>query len=375
MNRKLLNNTWIEVDTAALRHNLRCLKKAAGKGTKLLGVVKANAYGHGMVEVARILRREKIDWLGVADVKEGIELRQKGVGGPILVFENILPFSHFINALFRYRLTPTVCSIPLAKSINRVAKRQKRRKKIHLKIDTGMGRLGVGCEDFSNFVKEIKNYPFLDIEGIYTHFPVADTNRAFTRKQVNILKRLKNVLAKEGIVPKYVHAANSMGLVSYHFPELNLARVGLMMYGLHPISTTKRHFPLKPVMAVKSRITFLKEVRTGQSISYGRTFIASRPIRVAVIPLGYNDGYCRLFSNKASVLIHGKRCPVVGRVTMDMTMVDVSKVKGVSLGDEVVICGKQGKSEISVDELARLSGTINYEVVCHFGACLPHVYL
>ena len=245
---------------------------------------------------------------------------------------------------------------------------------IHIKIDTGMGRLGIWHKEALSFVQDIHRLRCLTIDGIYTHFPSADMDRKFTQKQIEQLRDLAEKLNKQGFAVPYIHAANSMGLAAYKTDLLNLARPGLMIYGLYPHLGLKKKINLKPAMSVRSKIIFLKKITRGRSISYARTFIAPHNMTVATIPIGYSDGYSRRFSNKASVLIAGRRCPIVGRVTMDQIVVDVSLVKNVRLEMPVVILGRQAEESITADELASYSETINYEIVCQLGNRLPRVY-
>jgi alanine racemase len=237
-----------------------------------------------------------------------------------------------------------------------------------------MGRLGVWYSEAEEFIQKIRKLSHLVIGGVYTHFPVADTNRAFTQKQIENFQHLVERLQAKGISIPYLHAANSMGLAAYPHHLFNLARPGIMLYGLYPSPKLRPKVILKPVLSVKSRIIFLKRVSRGRGISYGHTFIAPRPMTVATLPIGYSDGYLRCLSNKTQVLINGRRCPVVGRITMDQIMVDVTKLKQLKLGTEVTLLGRQNQEEISADELAQKAGTISYEIVCSLGTRLPKVY-
>ena len=370
--------TWVEVNLAAIRHNVRVLRKLAppsaglaGK-TKILTVIKADAYGHGMIPVAKVLVKEKVDFLGLSNLTEGITLRKAGIKTPILLFETTL--AEQAKDIIDYRLTPTVCTHELAAALNHYAQKRKCVVDIHVKVDTGMGRLGVWHEEALGFIKKLSRLRNLRVQGIYTHFPVADIDRSFTRKQIQQFIMLLQQLNADGWQIPYVHAANSMGLAGYGTHLFNLARPGLMLYGLYPRPELEKKISLRPAMSVHSRIIFLKRIEKGRSISYGRTFIARRPMTVATLPIGYSDGYLRGLSGKAEVLAGGKRCPVLGRVTMDQIVIDVSRVKNPRLGMPVVILGKQGKSEVCAYELAQLAHTINYEIVCSLGGRLPRVY-
>lgn len=383
--------TWAEIDCAALRHNFTVLKNLAQKNyrcqatsderrvtaPKVLAVVKAGAYGHGMIEVAKTLDKAGADVLGVSNVDEGIALRKAGIKKSILLFENPLP--EFASEIVAHKLTPMLCTWELAVALNAAAKRAKRIVEVHIKIDTGMGRMGVWHGEAEKFVRRVSELACLRVCGLATHFPVADTDAAFTRKQIQIFSALVHRLSLTDPRPPtpdprfYIHAANSAGVAFFKAP-FNLVRPGLMLYGLYPNETARRRISLKPVMSVKARVIFVKKIQKGRSVSYGRTFIAKRPMTVATLPIGYSDGYFRRLSNKGMVLIGGQRCSVIGRVTMDQIVVDVSKVKSAKLGAEAVLLGRQGKNEVSAEELAARAGTINYEVVCNLGNRLPRKF-
>lgn len=363
--------TYAEIDLNAIRHNFRVLRKLAGKA-KILTVIKADAYGHGRIPVAKVLLKERVDFIGLSNLTEGIALRKAGIRTPALLFETTLPAQ--AKDIIDYRLTPTVCNLELARALDDYARKRGRVVNIHVKIDTGMGRLGVWHEEALGFVKKLSRLRNVRIQGICTHFPSADTDRAFTRKQIQQLVDFVSQLRENGLTVPYVHAANSMGLAGYKTNILNLARPGLMLYGLYPRPELEKKIKLRPAMSVHSKIIFLKRIKKGRSISYGRTFIAPRPMTVATLPIGYSDGYLRGLSGKADVLVDGQRCPVLGRVTMDQIVVDVSKVKNPRLGMPVVILGRQGKEEVCTYELAQLAHTINYEIACSLGSRLPRVY-
>jgi alanine racemase len=379
--------TWVEIDLSAIKYNLGEIRRLAAKNTflipsrqkfkkfahqEILAVIKSDAYGHGMSEMGCLLEDLGVKYFAVSDVKEGIRLREAGIKKDILLFENALPEN--VSFIGDYHLTPTVCTIELASALNDYAKKIKRRIHIHVEIDTGMGRLGIWHKEAFDFIHRIHQFRYLTIEGIFTHFPSADTDRAFTQQQITLLYQLVLQLDKSGLVVPFIHAANSMGLAGYHTKVLNLVRPGLMLYGLYPKDSLKLNVHLKPAMSVYSRIIFIKEIQKGRSISYNRTFIAKKNMKVATVPIGYNDGYFITLSNQSHVLIGGKRCPVIGRVTMDQILVDVSSIKNVTVGEKVTILGVEDKQSITADELARNAHTINYEIVCSLGNRLPRVY-
>ena len=366
---------WVEIDLKAVKHNYLAIKRFASvhaaKGISILPVVKADAYGHGMLKTAGLLNKLGVKFFGVSDVTEGIELRQSGLKKPILLLESAL--SSCTKEIVDYNLIPTVCMLSLANTLNKYAMSVHKKIDIHVKIDTGMRRLGVWHQEAEEFLAQVSKFSHLKIHGIYTHFPVADTNPVFTKQQIRILSEIVKTLYQKGIRIPYVHAANSMGLV-YKTDLFNLARPGLMLYGLYPSAKLKKKIKLQPVMRVKARILLVKKITRGQGLSYGHTFVARKDTAVATLSIGYSDGYMRGLSNKSSVLVGGQRCPVIGNVTMDQIMVDVSKVKKIEPGMEVTILGKEKGACVSADELAAQAGTINYEIVCSLGNQLPRVY-
>jgi len=392
MNKKFENiepMTWAQVDLRAIKHNFTEIRRLTARNQfqipsrninktnlidpeHILTVVKADAYGHGMIKVSALLDSLGVGYFGVSDVAQGVELRKSGIQRPILLLENAL--ADYAKYIVDYGLIPTVSTHELAQALNQYAKSVDQRVNIHIKIDTGMGRIGVWYKEAAGFIEQVHRFRNLVIHGIYTHFPVADTDKIFTKAQVEKLYNLVLKLDQKGLVIPYIHASNSMGLGGYKTKVLNIFRPGLMLYGQYPAVGLKKDIHLKPALSVHSRIIFIKEIQKGRSISYGRTFIARKSMTVATIPIGYKDGYPRLLSNKASVLIAGQRCPVLGTVTMDQIVVDVSKVKPLHLGMPVVILGRQKDEEITPDELAQYTGTINYEVICMLGNNLPRVY-
>jgi len=356
---------WVDIDLKALRNNFKAIKRFAGKSIGILAVVKADAYGHGLEKVVRVLNREAVEFFGISDINEGIVLRKAGIKKPILMLESILPSQ--AKYLLDFKITPEIGSLEVAQAINRLALKQKKKIAVHIKVDTGMGRLGVCQAHAMDFIKEVSCLKGIIIEGISTHFPVADTNKNFTKNQIKVISHIVSQAKKKISTIKYVHAANSMGFAGFSHKGFNLARTGLMLYGLYPSPKIKKKIKLKPVMSVTSRVCFVKNISKDRGISYGHTFVAPKTMRVATISIGYSNGYFRRFSNQTSVLIKGKRCPILGTVTMDQIMADVSRVKNARIGDEVCILGRQGKEEITADELAWLARTISYEITCQLG--------
>jgi alanine racemase len=371
---------WVEVDIKAIRRNFREIRALARRQldrrvnprVELLTVVKADAYGHGMLEAARAIEKEGGRFFAVSNLEEAVTLRLSGNSHRILLFETTLP--GLAAKIIQHDLTPAVCTLAFARELDRAARKARKKVAVHIKIDTGMGRLGVWHEEASAFIKAIAKLPNLRLEGLMTHFPVADTDRAFTGQQMSWLRDVVADLARVGISFTYLHAANSMGLGAYRNQMFNLARPGLSLYGLYPDKALRKKVRLYSAMSVKSRVLLVKTIHSGQGVSYGHTFQAKKDMPAAVIAVGYSDGYLRAVSNRAHVLINGVACPVRGRVTMDQTVVDISRAGRVRVGDEVVVLGRQGQREITADDLARWAGTINYEIVCNLGNRLPRIY-
>jgi alanine racemase len=358
--------TWVEIDLSAIEHNFRLIRKIVGPKVKILAVVKADAYGHGMLWVAKRLIKLGVDYLGVASIDEGIVLRKAGIQKPVLLFENILP--QFAKKVIEYDLTATVCTDEVAQSLNAYAKSRNKKAKVHIKIDTGMGRLGIWHREALGFIRKINNLPHIRIEGVYTHFPCADSDSDFTQQQISDFKSLIRELEQEDINIPIYHIANSMGNIGYPDSHLDMVRAGLMLYGLYPKDSLKNKIKLRPALSLKSKIIFLKKASCGRSISYGRTFVCPKETMIATVPVGYKDGYLRNLSNRAQVLYKGRRYPVVGRVCMDQLMVDLGVKAKAKVGDVVTLAGIERGEEVSLEELARLAKTINYEIACLLGS-------
>jgi alanine racemase len=366
--------TWADVDLKALEHNYIQVKRLAGKDVQMMAVVKANAYGHGTVEVSQVLEEMGVNYLGVATTDEAVRLRDHGIKTPILILGSVLPEE--VKIAKDRDITLTLCSHEILKEIKALAKSEERETKIkvHIKVDTGMGRIGVWHEDALDFIKEVAAEKGVMLEGIYTHFSSAGRDEFFTDYQMESFERFLTSIEKNWIKIPLRHAANSIATVDYKRAHLNLARPGLIIYGMYPKHTFPKLIKLKPVLSLKTRVVFLKDIPPGRSISYGRTFITQKHTKIATIPIGYADGYHRGLSNKAEVLIRGQYAPVVGKITMDQTMIDVGRIKTVKIGDEVVLIGKQGRHEIRIEKLARLAGTIAYDFICGISNRVPRIY-
>ncbi len=362
--------TWAQVNLNNLEHNFKEVKSLLPSEVKVLVTVKADAYGHGIISVSKRLSACGVDYLGVASIDEGVKLRKAGIKTPILLLGLILKKD--IQPLFTYQLTPTVCDKEMACFLNTKAGRLKKPIRLHIKVDTGMGRIGILHNDAFKLVKDIHKLKNIIIEGIFTHFAFADLNREFTVSQINLFKKLVSDLRKKGIIIPLVHAANSIGLIDYKDSHFTMVRPGLFIYGLYPKENLSIN--LRPVLALKTRVVFIKQVPPGYGISYGRTYITKKLTRIITLPIGYGDGYPRNLSNLAPLLIAGRRFRISGRICMDQIMVDVGNFKP-KIGDEVVLIGRQGRQKITAEELADLSGTISYEIVCGLGSRIPRIYI
>lgn len=369
---------WAEVDLSAIKHNMQEIKKLVAYHVNIMAVVKANAYGHGLVEVAKTLVNEKVAYLAVARLDEAIKLRKSSIKIPVMVMGYTNP-SRYVE-LIDNDITQTIYNLQLAVNLNNVAKMLGKKAKIHIEIDTGMGRLGfVPSQHSLEQISQITKLSNLECEGIYTHFADADnSDNTYTVRQLELFFDLLNELLKRGVDFKFKHAANSAAVINYPQSHLNMIRPGIMIYGIYPSEEmSKCYVNLKPAMTLKAVVSNVKTVNAGTCIGYGCTYCANKKTLIATIPIGYGDGYTRRLTQSAKaaeVLIHGVRAPVVGSICMDQCMIDVTHIDNVSIGDEVVIFGKQEREEITVDEIARNAGTISYEVVSTLAARVPRIY-
>ncbi len=364
MKRSGAERCWVEVDRAALRHNAQVARERIGPQTQLLAVVKANAYGHGMVEVAAALRADA-QVFGVANLSEALELRASGIAHPILLLGPALPEEQ--PAITENAFIPTVSSVTEARGFAGHAAG------INFAIDTGMGRMGCWQDEAIAELEKIVQIPDLHVHSVSTHLPVADEDPAFTEEELAQFETIVRQM-RERVPGSYkVHALLSAGILGYTTHRFDGVRAGLMLYGCAPLPNDQRH--LQPVLSLKARVALLRDLPVGRSVSYGRTFTTARPTRVATISAGYADGYPRSLSNRgAAVLIGGQRCPVLGRVTMDLLMADVTALPKVQLGDEVVLIGEQGDEEILAAEVAERAGTIPWEIFTGIGSRVRRVY-
>ncbi|RRD94815.1 alanine racemase [Clostridiales bacterium COT073_COT-073] len=363
------------VDFDAIAHNYKVIKNNLPANTKIMGIIKADAYGHGALPVARELEHLKIDMFGVATIQEAISLRKNGIKNPMLIlgFTGAEDYSDLIE----FDLSQTIYEKEMAIQLNKAAAAVGKKAKIHIKVDTGMGRLGFGLDMKSVAdVVELATLKELEVEGIFTHFSKADEeNVDYTRQQLQAFRKFIDILSENGIYPKHIHAANSAGIINHPSAHFNMVRAGIILYGSYPSDFShKVDFPLKPALSVCSKVIFLKTVAAGQKISYGGIYQTEKETKIATVSIGYADGYSRLLSNRGRVLIHGQYAQVIGRVCMDQLMVDVTEIEEVAIGDEVVLFGEQNGKNILIEEVAELSNTINYEVMCLIGKRVPREY-
>lgn len=364
--------TWVEVDLDAIAHNTRLIAAHVGERVMVLAVVKGDGYGHGAVKVARTALNNGASWLGVACVAEAVALRSAGISAPILSLGYTPPWQ--ARAAVLHNVTCTLFSPDVAKALSRAAADLGSAAKAHVKVDTGMGRLGLLPDEVPGFVHEVSALPGLDVEGIYTHMADADgADLGYTRQQLECFEVVLARLRADGLLPRLVHAANSAAALRLPSSHYSMVRVGIALYGLNPSSDSPLPTGFRPALSFKCQVAQVKALPAGASISYGRTFVTQRPSRIAVIPVGYADGFRRGPANWDSVLVRGRPAPIVGRVCMDQTMLDVTDIDGVRAGDEVVLIGSQGDLTITVDEVARRLGTSNYEVVSEILARVPRV--
>jgi len=356
------HDTVVITNLDAYKRNIQKIISYIGDSVQLMAVVKADAYGHGMLECARTALDAGASMLGVAFASEGAKLREAGITAPILVMAQE-SFDR-IPSLIENDLTISLTSFKMLGVLKTVLAQNNSTCRIHIKVDTGMGRIGIQTDDATSLVERAWNSPGITVEGIFTHFPSADEEKdSFSQKQIEVFKSLLKKLSQKGIKPKFAHMCNSAGTLKFPEAHLDLVRTGIMTYGLIPYPESEGKLIFEPVMTLKSRITFIKEVPAGFVVSYGSTFTAKRPSLLATVPLGYGDGYNRHLSNKGKAIVNGVIVPVVGRVCMDQTLFDITDAGKVREGDPITLIGRDGDKIITVEDHARIAGTINYEIV------------
>jgi len=371
--------TWAEIDLHNLVHNFQAMKSHVGHEVAIMPAVKADAYGHGAVECARALERAGADWFGVALPEEGETLREAGITRPILCLAGFWPGQ--AHSLIANDLTPALFQIEQLDALENAAKAAGRRVEYHMKVDTGMGRLGVPLAALDQFLEQATKFNSLKLDGVMTHLASADLPEQadFTARQISLFDESATKVRARGFTPRWIHEANGAaahGIQRSSNGSVNLIRPGGVIYGLwrDVVNPTVPPLDWRPVLALRTRIAHLKTLPAGSPLGYGGTFVTGRPTVIATLPIGYEDGVRRALSNRGRVLVRSQTAPIVGRVSMDLTLVDVTEVQGVELGDDVTVIGRQGALEITAEDVASLADTISYEVTCGVGPRVPRVY-
>ena len=364
------------IDLKALEYNCSSIRGRLSPGAGLLGVVKADAYGHGAVEISRKLESIGIDYLGVATVDEGIDLRSGRIAKPVLIMSGLFSWDE-VEPVARYDLTPVVYDRVALAKLTGATQGFARPLKVHLKFDTGMGRLGFDPREAGDIAGMLVRARGIHVEGLMSHFPVSEVRDDYGLEQVAAFRGVIDTFRSAGFDPAYIHMSNSGAIVNYPEAHFSLVRAGISLYGSHPSLSLEASLPLRQVMKLSARIAFCREFPAGMSLSYGRTFTTGRPSRIAYIPVGYSDGYPRSLSNKGTVLINGTRCGIVGRVCMDWTLADVTDAGPVNSGDEAILLGEGGREglRVSANEMAEHAGTIPYEILCKISRRIERVYV
>ena len=370
----LMRPTKAVIDLGAVAYNIAQVRSLVGEKIEILAVVKADAYGHGAQRVARACERSGTSMLGVALVGEGVKLRLAGIRLPILV--QCCASDAEIDAALEHDLTLTVVSRESTMQLSRKASEAGITANVHVDIDTGMGRIGFDRKTAVEEIAEIGELPNINIDGIYTHFSTSEIeNDPHTLNQLHLFEELVNSLSGRGIRPLRIHAANSGAVINYPQAHLTLVRPGLILYGVYPHAKLRPKIDLRPALRFETSIAFMKDIAAGTSLGYGRSFVAHEPMRIATANVGYADGYPWRMSNKSAVIVHGKRVPVVGRVSMDQLLIDVTSVPEATIGDTITLLGRDGDEWITAEEAAEWAGTISYEILCGISKRVPRIHV
>ena len=374
---KTYSRVYARIDLDAIAYNMNQMKQNLAPNTEIIAVIKADGYGHGAVPIAEMLENVEYVWgFAVATLDEAIVLRTEGIKKPILVLGCVFPDQYL--EMLKYDIRMNVYTEDMAESISQMAANEGLTAYMHIKLDTGMGRLGFDMSDDSvEAITRIRQLKNVKMEGIFTHFAKADeSDKAFTKEQMQRFCGMTKRLEDNGVHFFYEHCANSAAIIDVKEAAFDLVRAGISIYGLYPSEeVSKTKVRLRPAMALKSHIAFVKDIDAGTSVSYGGTFVSEQKMRIATIPVGYADGYPRSLSNSGYVLIRGKKAPILGRVCMDQFMVDVTHIEGASFGDKVTLIGQDGNETITVEDLSNISGRFNYEFICDLGKRIPRVYV
>lgn len=372
----LYSRAYAAIDLDAILHNMEEMRRITDENTRIMAIIKTDGYGHGAVPIGKELEKLSYIWgYGVATVEEGAILRHAGLKKPILVLGATFPEQYEIMADLNIR--PTIYTLHMAKQMSEAMAAVNKELKVHIKIDTGLSRLGFQVtEKSAEEIAQISRMSHMLVEGMFTHYVKSDAaDKTMTWQQMEAFAKMKALLQRQGVEIETIHSSNSAGIIDVPQANMDVVRAGISLYGLWPSEEVQKdRIELKPVLSLKSRIVFLKELESGRTVSYGATYQIEQPSKIATIPIGYGDGYPRSLSNKGYVLIRGQKAPICGRICMDQFMVDVTHIAGVQEGDEVVLVGESGNEKISVEELSDLSGRFNYEFVCDLSKRIPRVY-
>lgn len=378
----MVKRTWAEISLNAIEHNYNVIRNKVADDTKVCCVIKADGYGHGAVELSQIYEKLGADFFAVSNIDEGIEIRKSGSKLPIVIL-GYTPVSEAEN-LAEYDISQAVFSLEYAKELSEKCIEEDCICKMHIKVDSGMSRIGFMCQEFPRDEYSIEEIceacclPNLEVEGLFTHFCVSDEDaegREFTNKQYENFIHVRDSLKKRGVDISVVHCSNSGAIEDYPETCCDMVRAGIILYGLAPSSKLADRLDLVPAMTLKTVVAFVKEVQKGATISYGRTFTADRKMKIATVPIGYADGFIRQNAKDGYMMVNGKKAKIVGRICMDQTMLDVTDIEDVKTGDEVVVFGTGENGEPTADSLAENTGTINYETVCLVGKRVPRIYI
>lgn len=374
---KTYSRVYAKIDLDAVTYNMEQMKQRIDGDTKIMAVIKSDGYGHGAIQVAEVLEKYDYIWgFAVATLDEAVVLRTEGIQKPILVLGCIFPDQYL--EMLDNDIRMNVYTEEMAKEISYMARREGKTAYLHIKLDTGMARLGFAVNNESvDAITRISKLPNVNMEGVFTHFAKADeTDKTFTKNQISQFVSMTEKLRERGVTFPYEHCANSAAIIDVEDARFDIVRAGISTYGLYPSEEVNQNaVHLKPALALKSHVAFVKEIEEGTPVSYGGTFVAEKKMKIATIPVGYGDGYPRSLSGKGYVLIRGKKANILGRICMDQFMVDVTDIEGVSFGDKVTLIGRDGNEAISVEKLSELSGRFNYEFICALGKRIPRVYV
>ncbi|MDI6726995.1 MAG: alanine racemase [Smithellaceae bacterium] len=365
--------SWVEVDLDNFTRNWEEMKRLTRPGVMIMQVLKADAYGHGAIEIANVALRNGAAYLGVANADEGVQLRVSGIDAPILILSPSLP--NEISEIIKYNLSPSVSDCSFARELQERCAIAGIRLPIHIEVDTGMGRCGMNDQEAPRFISEILEMPNIFLEGVFTHLSISEVEDGYNLTQWRRFTDLLALLARSGIHIPIKHMANSGGMINYPEFQLDMVRPGIMSFGIFPTARAISGVQLNPVMTFKTRVVLIKEFPAGASIGYGRSFITARTTRIATIPVGYGDGYGFILSNQGEALVGGRRAPLVGRLSMDVSTIDVTDLDNCSVGEEVVLLGRQGEEHITANEIAHKLGSISYEILCALGKRAPRIFL